>query len=248
MIYKINETDKVKELFKDWPETIIYSCLQKVMGDVFVSDPNHPKAAAAVAGCFSFCAGEPDRELILNRPEGFLIIVPQTESWAKLIEDCIPHAKRVTRYAIKKDTQFDVEKLERKVKMLPTGYTLERIDAKIYDQCLKNADTCDFVSAFENKEQYLKLGRGFVVRKDGMIVAGASSYTRYLEGIEIEVDTVISERRKHLATAACSALILSCLKDGLYPSWDAQNLASVCLAESLGYKLNYAYTAYEIEG
>lgn len=43
-----------------------------------------------------------------------------------------------------------------------------------------------------------KCGRGMVIMKAGEIVAGASSYTRYKEGIEIEVDTVEAERRKHL--------------------------------------------------
>ena len=79
-----------------------------------------------------------------------------------------------------------------------------------------------------------------------MIVAGASSYTRYVEGIEIEVDTVPEERRKHLATIVCSALILKCLEEGLYPSWDAQNMNSVRLAESLGYEYDHDYIAYEV--
>lgn len=103
-----------------------------------------------------------------GKPEGFVIMVPQNEAWAKLIEACFPDAKRVTRYAIKKDT-------------------------------------------------------------------------RYRQGIEIEVDTVESERRKHLATAACAALILDCLKDNLYPSWDAQNMNSVRLAEKLGYEYSHDF-------
>lgn len=45
------------------------------------------------------------------------------------------------------------------------------------------------IPMFENKEQYLKIGRGMVVIKEGEIVSGASSYTRYNDGIEIEVDT-----------------------------------------------------------
>ena len=36
------------------------------------------------------------------------------------------------------------------------------------------------------------------------------------------------------------------LDHGLYPSWDAQNLWSVALAEKLGYHFEHAYTAYEI--
>jgi len=107
--------------------------------------------------------------------------------------------------------------------------------------------TRDFVSSFANKKQYLDLGRGIVILKDDKNVSGASSYTRYKEGIEIEVDTVESERRNHLATIACSALILRCLKENLYPSWDAQNINSVRLAEKLGYEFDYEYIAYEVD-
>ena len=85
-----------------------------------------------------------------------------------------------------------------------------------------------------------------VIMKDDRIVAGASSYTRYREGIEIEVDTVESERRKQLATIVCSALILACLDEGLYPSWDAQNINSVHLAEKLGYEFAHEYIVYEV--
>ena len=70
--------------------------------------------------------------------------------------------------------------------------------------------------------------------------------TRYVEGIEIEVDTVPEERRKHLATIVCSALILKCLEEGLYPSWDAQSMNSVRLAESLGYEYDHDHIAYEV--
>ena len=85
-----------------------------------------------------------------------------------------------------------------------------------------------------------------VILKSGRIVAGASSYTRYKEGIEIEVDTIEDERRKGLATIVCAALILQCLEEGLYPSWDARNMNSVRLAEKPGYEFDHEYTAYEV--
>ena len=94
--------------------------------------------------------------------------------------------------------------------------------------------------------QQPQLGRGVVALKDGKIVAGASSYTRYKNGIEIEVDTLESERRNHLATVCCSALILNCLEEGLYPSWDAHNMNSVHLAQKLGYEFSHEYAAYEV--
>lgn len=246
MIYEIDDTSKVKALFEGWEETLIYSCLQQVMGKIYVTDLENPKSAFAFVGCFGFFAGEPDRELVSNKPEGFVIMVPQNAQWAVLIEECFEDAKKVTRYAIKKDTKFDVDKLQKEIDKLPDGYELKKIDAEIYDKCLENPATVDFVSAFGSKERYLQIGRGMVITKNDEIVSGASSYTRYNEGIEIEVDTVESERRKHLATVVCAALILDCLQEGLYPSWDAQNMNSVHLAEKLGYEFAHEYIAYEV--
>ena len=246
MIYEIDDTSKVKALFEGWEETLIYSCLQQVMGKIYVTDLENPKSAFAFVGCFGFFAGEPDRELVSNKPEGFVIMVPQNAQWAVLIEECFEDAKKVTRYAIKKDTKFDVDKLQKEIDKLPDGYELKKIDSEIYDKCLEKRETVDFVSAFGSKERYLQIGRGMVITKNDEIVSGASSYTRYNEGIEIEVDTVESERRKHLATVVCAALILDCLQEGLYPSWDAQNMNSVHLAEKLGYKFAREYMAYEV--
>ena len=249
MIYELTECpERAGALFAGWEDTMIFSCLQGVMGRVFATAPENPQSACAFAGCFAFYAGAPDRELVRGKPEEFVIMVPQNEAWAELIERCFPDARKVTRYAIRKDTRFDTEKLRRLAQELPEGYVLRKIDEPLYDRCLKNPVTADFVSSFETRERFLDLGRGMVVLKDGEIVSGASSYSRYREGIEIEVDTVPEERRKHLATAACAALILWCLEDNLYPSWDAQNLISVHLAEKLGYAFSHEYTAYEVDG
>ena len=246
MIYELKDTEKVFRLFNDWQETLIYSCLQKVMGTIFVTNTDSPKSAMAYVGCFAFYAGEPDKELVRKKPKGFVIMVPQNKAWEDCIEECFPEAKKVTRYAIKKDTQFDSDYLKSVVMGLPEGYELKEIDEKIYDMCLPDPVTRDFVSAFGGKEKYLEIGRGMVILKSGRIVAGASSFTRYNEGIEIEVDTVEEERRKGLAQVVCAALILRCLEEGLYPSWDAQNMNSVHLAEKLGYEFDHEYTAYEV--
>ena len=246
MLFELEDTSKVKELFAKWEETLIFSCLQKIMGKIYVTDLQQPQSAFAFVGCFGFYAGAPDREIVMNKPDGFVIMVPQNKEWERLIEECYPSAKKVTRYAIRKDTVFDKNKLQNEIRKLPDGYELQKLEAEMYDKCLENPATADFVSAFGSKENYLQIGRGMVVLKDGQIVSGASSYTRYREGIEIEVDTIASERRKHLATIACAALILNCLEEGLYPSWDAQNINSVRLAEKLGYKFDHEYVAYEV--
>ena len=248
MVYELPDTTKVAPLFEGWPETLIWSCLQKVMGKIYVTDLEKPQSAFAYVGCFAFYGGVPDKELVMAKPDGFVIMTPQNEEWADCIEDCFPDAKKVTRYAIKKNTQFDKSYLQSLVKQIPGEYELKEIDDEIYDMCLSDPVTRDFVSSFESKEKYLAFGRGMVILKSGQIVAGASSYTRYKEGIEIEVDTVEQERRKGLAMIVCAALILRCLDEGLYPSWDAQNMNSVHLAEKLGYEFDHEYTAYEVAG
>ena len=48
---------------------MIYSCLQRVMGKIYVTDPDTPMSAMAVVGCFAFYAGEPNRELVKNKPD-----------------------------------------------------------------------------------------------------------------------------------------------------------------------------------
>ena len=114
--------------------------------------------------------------------------------------------------------------------------------------CRNNVWENDLLSQYMGYDIYKFLGLGVVVLKDGELVAGASSYSTYSEGIEIEIDTREGHRRKGLAYACGAKLILECIKKGLYPSWDAQNTWSVALAEKLGYHFSHKYTAYEIMG
>lgn len=245
MIYALDDTVAVRHLFAGWEETMITSCLQNVMGRIFVTDKVSPRSAAAGLGCFVFLAGEPDAELVGRKYADFAIMIPQSDAWERLIEENIPAARRVTRYATGKDTRFCAEKLAA-LSVLPDGYEMRRIDGELYDKCLDSPLTADFVASFDGKSAFLADGIGFVVLKDGKIVSGASSFSRYRDGIEIEVDTVPEERRKHLAAAVSARLILECIENGLYPSWDAQNRASLALAQKLGYEFSHEYIAYEV--
>lgn len=244
-------TQRAAELFGEWEETTIWSCLQGVMGEVYTNSPKDD-AAVALLGDFAFYAGKPSEELLRFRPEGckwdFMIMVPQNEEWAALIEACYGKAvKKVTRYAIKKEQDnFDIGRLKEAVLQLPRGYELRLIGEMEYELCRKNTWANDLVSQFQDYEMYSRLGLGVVALKDGELMAGASSYSRYNGGIEIEIDTREDQRRKGLAYACGAQLILTCLERNLYPSWDAQNKWSVALAEKLGYHYSHAYTAYEL--
>lgn len=244
--------ENVSKLFGDWNETIIWSCLQGIMGEIHTNSSED--AAMAMLGDFAFFAGNPDEKLIRLQPESckqdFIIMVPQNVEWAELIEKCYGEkAKKVTRYAIKKETDiFDVEKLQQAADSLQSGYILKKMEEAEYNMCRANAWATDLVSQYKDYKTYKKLGLGIVVLKDGELVAGASSYSRYDKGIEIEIDTRVDHRRKGLAYACGAKLVLECLENGFYPSWDAQNKWSVALAKKLGYHFSHEYVAYEVRG
>lgn len=239
-----------QQIFQNWDETLIWSCLQGIMGELHTNTTQD--AAMAVLGDFAFFGGNPSEELVRFIPEScqsdFMIMVPQNEEWAKLIEKCYGKAaQKTTRYAIKKQKDvFDTDKLEQVVLGRPKDYELRMIGQQEYELCKRNHWANDLVSQFKDYDAYRELGLGVVILREGELVAGASSYSRYRDGIEIEIDTREDYRRKGLAYVCGAKLILECLKRDLYPSWDAQNKWSVALAEKLGYRFDHEYIVYEV--
>lgn len=254
MIVKIDDTTKVESLFCNWQETLIWSCLQNIMGTIYVDNLEKPLSAMAILGDFSFFAGLPSEELVLYKPDGciqeFIIMVPQNDEWAEMIINNFgDKAKKVTRYAIKKEQNiFDKKKLQNVVCSLKPEYSLEMIDEEIFNLCKSNDWSKDLVSQYKDYEMYKKLGLGVVIFKEETLISGASSYSTYQDGIEIEIDTRVDYRRNGLAYVCGAKLILECLERKLYPSWDAQNKESVALAKKLGYHYAHEYVAYEIWG
>lgn len=252
MIYEITDTQKFSPLFGEWHETFICCCLQGIMGKLYANDHSAPTAAMAVIGDFTFFAGKADEELIAFTPDWcmhkFRIMVPRDNLWkAMILQHYKKRAKLISRYATRKEPDlFDREKLKDVVFSLPQQYQLSMIDERLYQMCRSETWSADLVSGFPDYESYLKWGIGAVICKDQRIVSGASSYCRYQEGIEIEIDTREEYRRQGLAYVCAAKLILECLKKNLYPGWDAHNKASLSLAEKLGYRYSHTYETIEI--
>ena len=195
--------EKIHKLFAEWDETIIWSCLQGVMGEINTNSSED--AAMAILGDFVFLAGTPSEELVKFKPKSckqdFIIMVPQNKEWADLIEKCYKDkAKKVIRYAFEKEKDvFDTEKLNQVVAELTSDYKIKIIEEAEYNACRKNRWANDLVSQYKDYNTYKKMGLGVVILKDGDVVAGASSYSTYDKGIEIEIDTKEGYRRKGLA-------------------------------------------------
>ena len=248
MVFELQDTNKARGVFADWQDldASISACLDGLMGSVLVTDTEDPKSACAVIGDYAFFAGEPDMELLRGKPDRRMLVVPENEAWAELIENNFA-ADKCIRYALKKDTVFDRENLERLASRLREGYSFRRMDGELYDICAGSGTFGGAVRAFASKEQYLEYGRGVAVMKEGNLVCAASSYSRSRSGIDIEIDTLREERNKGLASAAAARLILDCLDEGLHPAWDAANKMSLKLAQKLGFEFSREYVCYWVE-
>lgn len=161
------------------------------------------------------------------------------------------NAEKITRFATKKEPEvFDRSHLKRLAAGLPAhagdAYELRAIDRALYRQIMTHEWSVDLCSQFRDYEEYERRGLGFAVLSGGQVVSGASSYTVYRGGIEIETDTRDRFRSRGLATVCCARLILECLDRNLYPSWDAHNLVSLSLAQKLGYHFDKEYIAYQV--
>lgn len=240
----MTDLTRIAPLFDGWEETMVWSCLQGVMGR---AEANGDYTAGMIVNQdFTFLAGVPDRGL-LERAGG-PILVPRTEDWSALIEDVFgERAVKEMRYAIKKEPGvFDRGRLEALISALPEGYELRMIDEALVPVLLSENWSRDFCAAFDSPADCCARGIGFVALYGGVPVAGAGSYCVYRDGIEVEIDTRGDHRRKGLAAACGARLILECLDRGLYPGWDAIDLRSVALAEKLGYHRGEPYATYWI--
>lgn len=252
-----NDLPKIFPMFERIYDTVMLSCLQGHMGEVFVDNIENPNGAILYCGSFVFIEGKKIEDELIEYIKVILdssgldslLIISKVDDIGELLEK-VPGTKlsKTLRHAIeKKDEEFDLEKLQSIVNSLPPQYQVQRINEELYYECKKDEWTLDFISNFDSAKNFLDRGIGFVILHNGKIISGASSYTIYDEGIEIEIATNKDYRRMGLAQVVGAALILECRKLGLYPSWDAANMASVQLATKLGYRYLGPYDTYCIE-
>ena len=249
MIQIVRSMASVAPLFAGWQETIIWSCLQGEMGEVYAPVGEAPVSALATLGDFTFLAGEPREELVRflppSRRPDYHILVPQNEGWARCIAGVYPQARRVTRYATEKTGMlFDRTRLARLAARLSPSDQLCPVNTTLYQRCLASPWSRDLVAQFPTPAVFARRGLGMAVLRRGRLVAGAASYSRYRGGIEVEVDTAPAHRGYGYATLAAAKLILTAHQQGKIATWDAANETSAHIAQKLGYRVTCAYQVF----
>ena len=253
MIYKANAEVKKKlvPMFENIDSTIILSYLQGHMGDAWVDNLEAPTVAQITVGIFVFYAGDPTTkeavELLYNLPE-FTLAIVDSDEWKDSIES-VHNGKveKFQRYRFKKNPgHLNKTHILSLMSSLPEGYEIKKVDSNIANAPSFQELSEDFVSQFESIDDFIKRGVGYAIIHKGEVVAAATSFSVYDDGIEIEIATHPEYRRKGLATIVASSLILDCLDRGKYPNWDGANIESVELAKKLGYVFKETYDTYFI--
>lgn len=242
---RIEDMARIAPLFAGWGETMIQSVLQRKMGAAYADDASAPRSAQLCVADFCFLAGAPDEELAAHLLGGFEIWIPRTARWRALIErQWGENAKPITRYAFDQPPVFD--KAQLRTFAARPDIPLQLVGEPLYHALRSQEWSRDLVAQFPDFKAYAAHGLGVAAVNGGEPVCGASSYTYYDGGIEIEIDTKPEFRRRGYARACASALILECLRRGMLPSWDAANPESAHLAQTLGFGAPRAYPAYEV--
>lgn len=249
-----------KELHKIVPlcigrseDTVLWSCVEGNMGRVWVDDEYYPKSAIALVADFCYLLGDLNEIVDAGQVMPILenckhkIIITNNPSWISFIEKKYQDSfRKLSRYAIKVEPNiFNKEQLSNYIRAAEP-YQVVRIDESIYYKALTDNFMADLCCFFSTSQNFLGNGVGYVVLHEGEIVAGASSYSYCKDSIEITIGTKREFRRKGLALACASKLILECLNRNIYPRWEAVNLESVALAEKLGYHFDREFTVYSI--
>lgn len=246
MIFEINnfkKLQKIKPFFTDIRFYMGNSVLDGVMGKAFVDNIENPNIAFLVVRKYCFINGNiNDKKLkdIIDKNFKNYTLIPSDIIANRIEKIYSNNVQKSQRYSIKKEVSFNIDKLYRMSNRLEKDFKLIQIDEVLAD----NIKKLEFINITDN---YKKNGIGFCCVHNNEIIGVASSNIFYKEGIEVNIKVKEEYRRKGIATAMASKLIIECLNQNKKISWDAANLNSVSLAEKLGFEYDSAYNIYNFK-
>ncbi len=243
MLKKVENKDfeKLRNLFKNIRFYMENSVLDGVMGEAYTDNITNPNFAILIVRKYCFMSGNIEKEDLCKLIDSKLkqyIIIP-IDGLKKVIEENFKdNINKLERYSIKKTPIFDKEKLQTYIDNLSKEYNIQAIDKNT----AKRIKEEKFINITDNYEEN---GVGYCSIYNNEIIGVASSNIFYKDGIEVNIKVKEGHRRKGIATALASKLILKCLEENKKISWDAANLWSVGLAEKLGFEYDSTYNIYK---
>ena len=237
-------------------------------GWVFVDDPNIPSAALVWAqGIEGFYLVGDASSAVFRDELNFLVdrvLKPRLdnlgvswfeisggENWDPVIQ------KALSKRDLKSNQQWvhilrDAGQVKMTQPELPDNFGLRRIN----EDLLANSTVSNKQFLFSklthfwgSLDAFLNLGLGYVLVDEEEIVS--SCYSGFVAGDihAIDIETEQSHRRRGYAETAARAFLAECIEKHLQPHWDcmAENIASVHLAEKLGFSRSHEYNLYSFQ-
>ncbi|WP_369900066.1 GNAT family N-acetyltransferase [Bacillus manliponensis] len=275
MIYKLNKNDyfKIKpllEISKRTDDIALNAIINGTnRGAVYVDNVKNPKTALVdVIGINSMLIGDSSNEYFIPHLRDFVegqlkidtyescggtyfLTVLNDEDWEKVLGNVFSHREYEWDYELYYQLQTDqFHIVKQSYKGLPDGYTLEKIDCNVI-QDDPNHTLHDVLSeVWYSIDDFIEYGFGYCVMKGKEVVSACFSCTVNGSEHEISVETYDEdEMGKGLATAACTAYLEECLRNGMIPIWSTleTNVESVHLAEKLGFQSTHKRKTFEFE-
>jgi len=122
---------------------------------------------------------------------------------------------------------------------IPTGLTLQRMDAALAEQC-------GVLASWASAEDFIAQGIGFALLAKDEVASACWSVFASRQRVEVDVQTDPNYRRQGLAVITASTLIEECLRQGRTPNWECfwDNQPSNNLASKLGFAPGPDYPVY----
>ncbi|MBN1667500.1 MAG: GNAT family N-acetyltransferase [Anaerolineales bacterium] len=224
----------------------IQCVLEAQMGSAQVDDLIHPTAFKIKVGPFAYYAGDfasQGGQHMLAELDTYTLVMPSSPGWLEAFQEM--YGKRFVsfeRYSFSGE-HLSREYLRQLLQQSEWRGQIQPMDLAFAQQLWGREHFVELAD-FESPEDFARRGIGFYLSSAGEIVAAA--YSSLVCSIGIEVSLYVEEeyRRRGIAEALASQLLVWCLDHHARANWDAANRPSCRLAEKLGYRPTGQYQAY----
>jgi RimJ/RimL family protein N-acetyltransferase len=215
-------------------------------GEVWANDPVRPSVTLVSDGEASYLAGDPAQ---LAEPEALRALIP---AWTYFFpeDDWVPQLSEVWDNPFARPhprLRFELERAAPSVGV-PDGFELVPINRNsVAEHSALRAFAEEQGSGWRSFEDFLDVGVGFVVLRNGAVVSQSLADCVVGKRVELGVGTEDGFRRLGLGRAAATAAANECLRRGIVDvGWHchASNAGSIRIAEASGFRLHGQYLGY----
>lgn len=172
------------------------------------------------------------------------LLMPSAPGWVEIAQRQFGQKlKQFPRYSFS-GADLNTTHLESLLANSPVHQNIEPLTAETAAALAGVPDSYFEISDFESAQDFAARSFGFAASDHGSVMGVAYGSLVCSRGIEVSIFVEEAYRRRGVATALASSLLIESLRRGLRPNWDAANPESCRLAEKLGYIPTGTYNAY----